>query len=225
MGGPVELAVGGVTRRGHLATGGGAGPALIVLGELGDSFDRVADVCDRFAAEGFTALAPEHGRTSGARAERGATTIAVELERAAQEVSGAVDFLLEHPAVRGRGAGVVGFSTGGGVALWLASIRPDRVRAVVPFCGTVPRDGVQPDWRAMAAAVEGHYAEDDDRAGPEAVRTLEETFGQTGRDVRLFLYPGTSHAFFDDTRPDVYDDDAARQAWVRTLEFLRSKLG
>jgi len=41
----------------------------------------------------------------------------------------------------------------------------------------------------------------------------------------MFLYPGTTHAFFNDTRPDVYDEDAARQAWVRTLEFLRAKLG
>jgi carboxymethylenebutenolidase len=43
--------------------------------------------------------------------------------------------------------------------------------------------------------------------------------------VRLFLYPGQGHAFFNDTRPEAYDEDAARQAWVRTLEFLRAKLG
>jgi carboxymethylenebutenolidase len=41
----------------------------------------------------------------------------------------------------------------------------------------------------------------------------------------MFLYPGTHHAFFNDTRSDVYDEEAARVAWVRTLEFLRAKLG
>ena len=46
-----------------------------------------------------------------------------------------------------------------------------------------------------------------------------------GKEVKTFLYPGTHHAFFNDTRPDVYDEEASRVAWVRTLEFLRSKLG
>ncbi len=77
----------------------------------------------------------------------------------------------------------------------------------------------------MTAAVEGHFAENDDRAGPEVVRELEHTLAQSGCDVRMFVYPGTSPGFFDDTRSDVYDEEAARQAWVRTLEFLRARLG
>jgi len=213
MGEPVELPGGGGTAPGYLSAGEGAGPALIVLGDPSGGPDHVRGVCDRFAAEGFTALAPDP------QAEP------VGAPEAAQRLSRAVDFLVDHPAVRGGGVGVVGFSTGGSVALWLASLRPDRVLAVVPFCGVIPSGPPQPDWGAVTAAVEGHYAEHDDRAGPEAVRVLEEALGERGRDVRTFVYPGTSHAFFDETRPDVYDDDAARQAWVRTLEFLRAKLG
>lgn len=213
MGEAVDFESGGRIVGGYLATGEGAGPALIVLAERSGAADHVRDVCERFAAEAFTALAPElPPEPAGA-------------EEAALDLSGAVDFLLDHHAVRGHGVGVVGFSTGASVALWLASIRPDQVRAVVPFCGVLPPDSDQPDWGAMTAAVEGHFAEHDGGAGPEAVRRLEGTLGESGRDVRLFLYPGTSHAFFDETRPDAYDDDAARQAWVRTLEFLRAKLG
>lgn len=218
MGEPVEFA----GRGAYLARGEGAGPALIVVGEPGGAADHLEDVCERFAAEGFTALAPD---ASNRLDDAGKASTAVELDRAARDLSSTVDVLLGHGAVRGHGVGVVGFSGGGGVALWLASIRPDQVRAVVPFYGVVPPDSEQPAWGSMTAAVEGHYAEHDDRAGPEAARRLEQTLGERGRDVRTFLYPGTSHGFFDDTRPEVYDDDAARQAWVRTLEFLRAKLG
>ncbi len=216
MGEPVEFA----GHNGYLAVGEGAGPALIVLPEQWGVVKHVEDVCERFAAEGFTALAPAPhpgtpGRSDGS----------LELERSATDVSGVVDFLQGHPSVRGNGVGVVGFAAGAALALWLGSIRPDRVRAVVPFYGTVPRGTKQPDWKAMTAAVEGHFAESDELVSPEAVRELEDTLVESGHDVRMFLYPGTSPGFFDDTRPDVYDEDAARQAWVRSLEFLRARLG
>ncbi len=217
MGEPVEFADGS----GYLATGEGAGPALIVVGEPGGSVAHLEDVCERFAAEGFTALAPLLRRDLDDAAKAAS---AFELEQAARDLSSAVDFLLDHGAVRGQGVGVIGFSLGAGVALSLASIRADRVRAVVPFYGGVGSDSAPPDV-VMTAAVEGHQAEHDDPTRPEAVGVLEETSAENGRDVRMFVYPGTSPGFFDDTRPEVYDDDAARQAWVRTLEFLRAKLG
>jgi carboxymethylenebutenolidase len=139
-------------------------------------------------------------------------------------MSGAVDFLRDHPAVRGDGVGVIGFCMGGGLALWLATIRPDAVRAAVPFYGIAPRD-TEPDWSALAAPVEGHYAEHDDLANQEAVAAFEARLNELGKEIRVFTYPGTGHAFFNDTRPGIYNEEAARQAWVRTLEFLRAKLG
>ena len=151
--------------------------------------------------------------------------MAVDIGRAAEELSGAVDFLLEHPAVRGQTVGVVGFCIGGGLALWLATVRPDKVAAVVPFYGLIPGTAVQPDYSRLEAAVEGHYAEDDDMAGPAEVEYLQETLTGMGKDVKMFLYPRTHHAFFNDSRPEVYDEESARVAWVRTLEFLRAQLG
>lgn len=185
-------------------------------------------MCDRFAAEGFSALAPDlyHGKTVPNREpdEAAKALMATDLERAARDLSGAVDFLQAHDAVRGHGVAVVGFGMGGGLALWLATLRPDAVRAAVPFYGIAP-DGAEPNWSALTAAVEGHFAEHDDRASPEAVAALEKRLTELGKDVRIFTYPGTGQAFFNDTRREAYDEDAARQAWVRTLEFLRAKLG
>ena len=229
MGELVEFASNGATGGGYLAPASeGAGLGVVVIQEWWGLVDHIVDVCHRFAAEGFTALAPDlyHGRTAPDRepddAARAET--ALDLERAARHLSGAVDFLQAHSAVRGHGVAVVGFGMGGGLALWLATLRADAVRAVVPFYGFPPK-GAEPDWSSLTAAVEGHYAEHDDGAGPEAVAAFEEQLRDLGKEVRVFTYPGTGYAFFDDTRPEVYDDDSARQAWVRTLEFLRSKLG
>jgi carboxymethylenebutenolidase len=229
MGEMVEFPSNGSTGGGYLAPAvEGAGLGVVVIQEWWGLVDHIVDVCDRFAAEGFSALAPDlyHGKKVPNKEpdEAAKALMALHLERAAKDMSGAVDFLQGHGSVRGTGVGVVGFCMGGGLALWLATLRPDAVRAVVPFYGIAP-NGAEPDWSALTAAVEGHYAEHDDRAGPEAVAAFEQRLRELGKDVRVFSYPGTSHAFFNDTRPEVHDDEAARQAWVRTLEFFRAKLG
>jgi len=219
---------------GYLATAPeGAGIGVVVIQEWWGLVPHIVEVCDRLAKDGFTAVAPDlyhsHTVAPGEPDEARKAAMTLDLPRAALDMSGAVDFLRNHSAVRGDGVGVVGFCMGGGLALWLATLRPDAVRAVVPFYGIVahgaagPEGG--PDWSAMTAAVEGHYAEHDHSAGPEAVAAFEARLRDLGKDVRLFSYPGTHHAFFNDTRPKSYDGEAARQAWVRTLEFLRAKLG
>jgi carboxymethylenebutenolidase len=225
----VEYPSNGSTAGGYLAPAtGGAGLGVVVIQEWWGLVPHIRDVCDRLAAEGFTALAPDlyHGLTVplGEPDEAMKASMALDLERAARDMAGATDYLADHEAVRGHGLGVVGFCMGGGLALWLATLRPDRVRAVVPFYGLAPR-GQEPDWSRLEAAVEGHYAEDDDMAGPAVASDLEERLTDLGKEVRMFVYPGTRHAFFNDNRPEVHDPDAARQAWVRTLEFLRAKLG
>jgi carboxymethylenebutenolidase len=225
----VEFPSNGGTGGGYLAPAQeGAGLGVIVIQEWWGLVDHIVDVCDRFAAEGFTALAPDlyHGKTVPNREpdEAAKALMALDLERAARDLSGAVDFLQGHDSVRGHGLAVVGFCMGGGLALWLSTLRPDAVRAVVPYYGIAPKD-TEPDWSALTAAVEGHFAEHDDMNSPEEIAALEARLTDLGKDVRIFTYPGTAHAFFNDTRPEVYDEDAARQAWVRTLEFLRSKLG
>jgi carboxymethylenebutenolidase len=230
MGQMVEFPSNGGTGGGYLAPAheGGAGLGLIVIQEWWGLVDHIVEVCERFAAEGFTALAPDlyHGKTVPNRepGEAAKAMMALDLDRAARDLAGAVDFLQGHDSVRGHGLAVVGFCMGGGLALWLATLRPDAVRAVVPFYGIAP-EGTEPDWSALTAAVEGHFATHDGMNPPEAIAALENRLSDLGKEVRIFTYPGTAHAFFNDTRPEVYDEDAARQAWVRTLEFLRAKLG
>jgi carboxymethylenebutenolidase len=227
MGEMVEFASNGSTVGGYLATPEvGAGPGLIVIQEWWGLVDHIKDVCDRFAAEGFTALAPDlyHGQKATEPDDAGKLAMSLDVERAARDLSGAADYLTAHGSVRGQGVGVVGFCMGGGLALWLATLRPDEVKAVVSFYG-IPRGAAQPDWSRMAAAVQGHYGEDDGSISPEHVAALEAQLREAGVEVEMFLYPGAGHAFFNDSRPEAYNEDAGRQAWIRTLEFLRKHLG
>ena len=228
MGEMVEFPSNGTTVGGYLATPEvGAGPGLVVIQEWWGLVDHIKEVCDRFAGEGFTALAPDlyHGVKAKEPDEAAKLMMALDLEGAARDMAGAVDFLAGHEAVRGRGVGVVGFCMGGGLALWLATLRSDQVRAVVTFYGVIPWEAAQPDWSRLAAAVQGHFGEDDASASPDHARALEEELKQVGVDVEMFIYPNASHAFFNDSRPEAYNEEAARQAWIRTLEFLRKHLG
>ncbi len=226
MGEMIEFPSNGTSGEGYLATpAGGSGPGVIVIQEWWGLVDHIKDVCDRFAAEGFVALAPDlyHGKKVSEPDEAGKEMMALAMDKAAKDMSGAVDAVSERSS--GRGVGVVGFCMGGGLALVLAAQRNDAVKAVVPFYGAIPWEGVQPDYTAIRGALLGHYAEKDEWASPEVARKLEAQVRQGGNDdVTVHIYPGTDHAFFNDTRPEVYDAEASRTAWDRTIEFLRSRL-
>jgi carboxymethylenebutenolidase len=228
MGEMVTFTSNGASARGYLAgPAQGAGPGVIVVQEWWGLVPHIQNVCDRFAAEGFTALAPDlyHGESTTEPDEGGKLMMALNIDRAARDLSGAIDYLASSDRVRGDGVGVIGFCMGGGLALKAATIRPDVVRACVPFYGLMPWPNLQPDWSKLDASVLGHYAGDDSFYGPDQVALLQQALDDLGKDAQLIVYDHVDHAFFNDTRPEVYDEQAASTAWVRTLEFLRAKLG
>lgn len=225
MGDSVEFASNGSTAQGYLAApAAGPGPGLVVIQEWWGLVPHIKDVCDRFAAEGFVALAPDlyAGQSTTEPDEAGKLLMGMNIDRAGKDMGGAVDFVDERSS--SAKVGVVGFCAGGGLALVLGCQRPDLVAAVAPFYGVIPWPDAQPDYSKMKAAVQGHYAEHDSFGSPESVRQLEETLRANGVDVEIFTYPGTEHAFFNDARPEVYNADAAQLAFGRTTEFFRGKL-
>ena len=225
MGEIVEFPGNGATGRGYLASPGeGGAPGVVVIQEWWGLVPHIKDVCDRYAAEGFLALAPDlyHGETTTEPDEAGKLMMSLNLEQAAKDMSGAVDFLADR--AEGSGVAVTGFCMGGGLALLLATQRPDKVKAVAPYYGVIPWPAATPDWTRLNAAVQGHYAQNDGSASPEQVAALEKELRDAGKAVEMFVYPGTDHAFFNDTRPEVYKPDEARQAWDRTIEFFRACL-
>jgi carboxymethylenebutenolidase len=214
----------GSTAHGYLALPESAsGPGLVVIQEWWGLVSHIADVTNRLAGEGFVALAPDlYGGTTTHDAEEAARLMAdLPVERAARDLSGAVDFLLGHEAVTSRQVGAIGFCMGGGFVLVLAAQQGTRVAAAVPFYGI----GDASDFSNLAAAVQGHFGERDDVAPPDKARELAEQIQRdSGRQPELYFYPA-GHAFLNDENLlGTYDPEQANLAWSRALQFLHSKL-
>ena len=210
----------GENTRGYLAVpAAGRGPGVIVIQEWWGLVPHIRDVCDRFAREGFVALAPDlyRGDSTQDPDEAGRLMMGLEIPRAARDLDGAVQTLLGHDAVDGARVGAVGFCMGGQLALYAATRNP-RVGAVADFYGVHPN--VTLDLSNLQAAVLGIFAENDGFVTPEAARKLESDLKGAGVRTSFHVLPGVDHAFFNDTRPDVYDAGAAARAWAETRRAL-----
>jgi carboxymethylenebutenolidase len=227
MGDMVSFPSNGTQGAGYLAIPeSGSGPGVLVIQEWWGLNDQIQGVADRLASEGFVALAPDlyRGAHASEPDEAAKIMMSLNLERATKDLSGAVDLLANHDAVTGNGIGVIGFCMGGGVALWLATLRPDRIKAAVPFYGIIPWEAAQPDYSKLQAVVQGHYAENDDFANPESVRALEAQLNGLGKQSEFFTYSGTDHAFTNEQRPEVFVPEATAVAFDRAFTFLREQL-
>jgi carboxymethylenebutenolidase len=203
----------------------GKGPGIIVIQEWWGLDDHIASIVDRFAAEGFVALAPDlfGGRVTHDSAEAGAMMMALSVDDAVEQLSGAVDYLLASEAVTSETVGAVGFCMGGGFVLRLAARQGDRVSAAVPFYGVGP--AVPDGYQGITAAVQGHYAEKDAFYPVEQAQQLEDQIRhETGAEVTFFYYP-SGHAFHNDKDLlGTYDPDNAALAWSRTIAFLKQRV-
>ncbi|MEW1957603.1 dienelactone hydrolase family protein [Kineococcus sp. NPDC059986] len=200
----------------------GSGPGVIVIQEWWGLTDHIAAIVDRYAREGFVALAPDlyGGRTTHDSAEAAQLMTDLPAEQAVQDLAGAVTYLLERPEVTSSTVGAVGFCMGGGFVLRLAARQGERVGAAVPWYGL---PGEETDFSGLRAAVLGHYGEEDTSVPLEAVRATAQRIGeQAGVEVTLHEYPAP-HAFYNDERPN-YRRESAELAWERTTSFLRERL-
>ncbi len=217
----------GGTAHGYLALpDSGTGPGVLVIQEWWGLTDHIADVCDRLAREGFVALAPDlyGGKVAHDGDEAGKMMSELPEAQAAQDLAGAVDFLLAQDAVTSSKVGAVGFCMGGGFVLLLANQQGEKVGAAVPFYGVGPA-AQQADFSALTAAVQGHYGEKDDFYPVDQARAQEEKIRtESGAPVEFFYYDA-AHAFHNDENPfGTYDKDKAELAWGRAVAFLRSTL-
>ena len=226
MGDLIEFRSNGGTANGYLAVpDSGSGIPLVVIQEWWGLVPHIEDVCERFAAEGFVALAPDlfHGTTTTEPDEAGKLLMALNLQQAAKDLSGAVDEVARRAG--SDKVGVTGFCMGGGLALVLACQRPDKIKACVPWYGVIAWPDAQPDWSKLDAKVLGHFAELDGFFTPDKVAELQATLDGLGKEAQLIVHPGVDHAFFNDTRPEVHDPATSAAAWGQTIAFLKANLG
>jgi len=230
MGETVEFTSNGSIASGYLAKpAGGSGPGVVVVQEWWGLDASIRETADRVAAGGFVALAPDlyHGQLAGHDEMDKAAQLMTSLppDRAARDMSGAVDYLAAHDSVRGDGIGVVGFCMGGMLALILAANRGDKVKAVVPFYG-FPSGDMEPDWSGLAASVRAHCAENDDFFGPDTARALEQKLQGMGKDATFTIHPGTGHAFMGPHNAlGTLNEKLAAEIWPDVLSFLHDQLG
>jgi carboxymethylenebutenolidase len=218
---------------------------LLVIHEIWGLADHITDVADRFAVEGYLAVAPdllshvgvdahigaelqaimsspdEQVRSEGQPRLREATSAMFAPEFAAWAVPAlrrTVDFVAEQPGVDAR-IGVVGFCFGGSYSFTLATA-DDRIRAAVPFYGSPPPTA---DLGSITAPVLAFYGEQDERI-LATLPQVTEGMRDAGIDFRPHVYPDVGHAFFNDTNARTYDPETAEDAWRRTLAFLDEAL-
>lgn len=199
----------------------GKGPGVLVLHAWWGMTDVIRDVCDRLAALGFVAHAPDlyHGQRATTIEEAEHLARALDVVGASEELHEAVELLEMYAVEQNPGIGVIGFSLGAAYALQLSGENPERVKAVVVFYGA--GDG---NFARAKANYLGHFAENDPYEPAESVAWLSNALSSAGRSATIYRYDGVGHWFFEQDRADAYNEAAANLAWERTVAFLRDNL-
>ncbi len=221
----VNFATNGHQTDGYLAVpASGSGPGVLVLQEWWGLVDHIKAVCDRLAEAGFTALAPDmyHGDCTTDPDEAGRLMMALDVPKVAADLRGAIEYLRGHEACGSARVATLGFCLGGQLALYGACESEGAVGACVDFYGVHPN--IQPDVSQLDCPVLGLFAEKDGFVTAEVVAGLSERLVAAGKSHDFKTYAGVDHAFFNDSRPDVYDAEAAADAWSRTVAFLNANL-
>jgi carboxymethylenebutenolidase len=213
----------GEVRAYHAAPEGEAPvPAVVVIHENRGLNPHIEDVARRAAAAGFWAIAPDAlsplGGTPSNEDEARSMLGQLDSDTTRGDFLAAVTFAADHDDTNGK-VGCVGFCWGGAMANQLA-VHSDDLSAAVAFYGR------QPDSKEVEmidCPVMLHYAGLDERinAGIEA---YEAALKEAGVGYQIFMYPDVNHAFHNDTSPTRYDEEAARLAWMRTIEFFSETL-
>jgi carboxymethylenebutenolidase len=198
-------------------------PAVIVIHENRGLQPHIQDVTRRMAKEGFLTLAPDALSPMGGTPEEDpdkARTMIGELdnEKTIKNFVAAVKYLETHPLSTGK-VGCTGFCWGGGMTNQVAVNAP-ALAAAVPYYGKQPSPEQVP---LIKASILAHYAENDSFINP-GIPAFEEALKKAGIEYKIYIYPGTSHGFNNDTNPERYNAEAAKLAWERTVEFFRLKL-
>jgi carboxymethylenebutenolidase len=213
----------GGTAQGYLSEAKDAkAPGVVVIQEWWGLQGQIKETCDRFAAAGFTALAPDL---------YGGKVVPYHDSAAASATMNSLDFIAatdeavrgaaQHLGSRGSKVGLTGFCMGGAVTI-IGAVRIPELSAAVCFYGIPPAAAADP--KDVRVPLQCHFAAQDDWCTPDVVDAFEKALRAAGKDVEIHRYPG-HHAFMNSERKEVYDDASAKLAWDRCVGFFRKHLG
>lgn len=227
---------------GYLAVPDRGGPGVVVVHDVWGLYDHFRDVARRFAGEGFVALAVNLYRELGdvKITDPGPFMRGLSDPDMLRTLKTAVDELRAHPKNPSGRVAVVGFCMGGMYAL-LAGARVAGISAVVPFYAVLSHShgllydpnglapALKPDEplgaaRELACPLLAFYGTEDVFVPLSDIHALEARLASSRATAKVEIYDGAGHAFMNDTRPAAFRPDAARDAWEKTIAFLRAHL-
>ena len=195
--------------------GNGRHPGVVVIQEWWGLNDQIKSIADRWAKEGFVAIAPDlyDGKVIpfSKPDEAAAAMNALDFAKAVQTIIGAVAALMDNPRCNGK-VSITGFCMGGALTLATAT-QVKGLPSIVPFYGIPPGA----DFSKIEVPVQMHVAEHDDWV---TVPKAKEVQAAVGSKMQLHTYDA-HHAFCNDQRPDVFNPSACAQAWSRAVQFVR----
>ena len=200
--------------------------AVVVIHGWDGINDHVRDVARRLAKAGYVALAPDllsrQGGTSSFSSSEAAIAAGRKLddEMITKDLTGGINYLKGQSFVGANKIGVIGFCWGGGKALLFTTRSKDLAASVIYYGSNPPN---LEDVKNITAPVLGQYGGTDERI-TSAVPKLADAMKQYGKSFEYKVYPGAPHGFNSDTCPQNFREEAAKEAWGRTLEFFKKHL-
>ena len=204
--------------------GQGPFPAVLVIQEWWGLNDWVKDQARALAREGYIALAPDlyRGKVTASADEAHQLMMGAPPDRILRDLKASLTYLKSRKDVKAARIGAVGWCMGGKYALELATQEP-TLAAAVAYYGAPPTDPAA--IARIKAPVLGNFGGEDKGPAPDQVKAFEAAMKKAGKSADLKIYPGAGHAFANVNNPwKGYREDAAKDAWSRTVAFLAKHL-
>ena len=193
--------------------------AVIIIHEWWGLNDHVKDIAGRYADEGFIGIAPDlyRGRIAANPDEASKMMHDLAVEDGLGTIKACIDSASEEFDV--THFGITGYCMGGTFAL-RAACSLEGLSAAVPFYGDIPEEELLSQLRIPTTFISGTR---DGWINPEKVAAMEDVVERYELPLVSVKYDA-DHAFFNNTRPEVYDDTAARDAWALAIAFFKENL-
>jgi carboxymethylenebutenolidase len=210
---------------GYLALPAGAGkhPAIILIHEWWGLNDWVRQQADRFAGQGYVALAVDlyRGKTTGDPGEAHELMRGMPEDRANADLLAAFDYLAKRKDVNAKRIGSIGWCMGGGYSLSLATHEPKLAACVINYGRLVtdPKTIAQ-----IHAPILGNFGGKDRGIPPADVEAFQQAMVKAHKSVDIKIYPNSGHAFMNPNNKEGYVAEDAADAWKRIDPFFASKL-
>jgi carboxymethylenebutenolidase len=203
----------------------GTRAAVIVVQEWWGLNDHIRDVARRFAREGYFAIAPDlysrQGHKVATEPNQAADLMgALKKEDGIEDLQTTIEWLRAQKQTQSAQLGITGFCMGGSYAL-LLPCETREISAAAPFYGEIPPDE---KLKNLGCPILYVYGENDGWIQRKDVDRLAAALKKFDKQGEVVIYPGCSHGFFNDTRPDVYRPAEAKDAWTRTLKLFAANL-